>query len=131
MSLGGRCRVAFDPSPGISPGARSLTDASISQGAEIYVSDLASGWDPGDGPGDTPPEPATIRLLLSYFPHQVKQQPWRGLLPDTFEFELPLQDDAERKIFVRHAALLPHEAFHTIFTKVRHRWPEDASPRVG
>ena len=44
----------------------------------------------------------------------VHRQPWRRLLPSTYEFSLPHTPDQLRETERLHAALLPHEVFSTL-----------------
>ena len=44
------------------------------------------------------------------------RQAWRALLPDPYEFTLPLTTDGIHEHEGQHACLLPHETFASLFT---------------
>ena len=51
---------------------------------------------------------------------QVKKQPWRELLPEPYEFEIPFLDSEGTLLQGgKHSALLPHEVFNTVFHTAR------------
>ena len=52
------------------------------------------------------------------------------MMPTPFEFDLPALDNEERRITSRHASLLPHEAFHCIYTKVQPKRCIECAPGV-
>ena len=44
----------------------------------------------------------------------VRRQPWRALLPELYEFEIPVTYDGLEETTGVHAALLPHETFASL-----------------
>ena len=71
------------------------------QGVPAHVQELAS------FPIDTHME----RALHSW----VSRQPWRSVFPPLFEFDLPITLDGIYEVKGRHACLLPHEVFGSVY----------------
>jgi hypothetical protein len=61
-----------------------------------------------------------VYIFVCHVLPEVNRQPWRKLLPDVFTFELTMLVDSEGTLgLVEQSALLPHEVFHTVYTKAK------------